>query len=136
MASNYTVALIHGERGAYGISFPDFPGAASGGSTVDEAVSRGKATLDFHVTGMVEDGESLPLLRDLEAMRLDDQFQDDSKDAAVVLVPVELPSKAVRVNLSIEERLLDAIDREAKAVGMSRSAFLATAARRMIGQAA
>ena len=39
-------ALVHeadGPRGrVYGIAFPDFPGVASGGRTVDEAIARGR----------------------------------------------------------------------------------------------
>lgn len=88
MSSSYTVALIHGERGAYGVSFADFPGCVSGGSTVQEAISRGKATLDFHVAGIVEDGEALPELRDLATVAADPCFQADSDGARVVLLPL------------------------------------------------
>ena len=58
--AEHVIALVHNEDGSYGISFPDFPGSASGGASLDEAVRRGAATLDFHVAGMVEDGESTP----------------------------------------------------------------------------
>ena len=37
------VAILHGEHGAYGISFPDLPGATSGGATVDETLARAEA---------------------------------------------------------------------------------------------
>ena len=54
------VAVVHEEDGNYGISFPDFPGCVSAGATLDAAVERGRATLAFHVEGMVEDGDALP----------------------------------------------------------------------------
>ncbi|MGB8365566.1 MAG: type II toxin-antitoxin system HicB family antitoxin [Rhizomicrobium sp.] len=34
--ADYVIALIHEEDGAYGISFPDFPGCVSGGNSLDE----------------------------------------------------------------------------------------------------
>lgn len=49
-----------------------------------------------------------------------------------VLVPVELPGKAQRLNISLEESLVARIDSAATARGMSRSAFLAEGARRLL----
>jgi predicted RNase H-like HicB family nuclease len=134
--SNSTYALIHEDHGRYGISFPDFPGCVSGGATLDEALVRGAEALTFHVRGMVADGDPLPVLRTLEQMRGDPDFIADSRGAAIAVVQVDLPGKAVRVNVSIDEHLLDAIDRAARAAGQSRSAFLADAARARIQRAA
>jgi predicted RNase H-like HicB family nuclease len=134
--SNFVYALIHEEGGAYGISFPDFPGCVSGGRSLDEALARGAETLLFHVAGMVEDGDPLPVLRTLEQLKSDPIFIEDAEGAVIAVVPVELPGKAVRVNVSIDEHLLDAIDRAARSAGQSRSAFLAEAARARIRNAA
>lgn len=122
-------ALIHEENGIYGISFPDFPGAVSGGGSAEEAIAKGRQALALHVEGMVEDGEALPLLRELSELRVDPEFVEWSKDAVLVLVPVDLPSRPVRINISIDEGLLDRIDRAAKARGETRSGYLASAAR-------
>ncbi len=46
--------------------------------------------------------------------------------------PCYLPSKPVRVNLSIEDRLLAAVDRAARTRSQSRAAFLVVAAREKI----
>ena len=123
----------------YGISFPDFPGVASGGRTVDEAMARGRETLAFHVAGMIEDDEPMPALRSLEELRADKDVAREMRDVkrvCLVEVPFELPGKPVRVNISIEDRLLDAVDRAAQTRGQSRSAFLAEAAREKIKGAA
>lgn len=125
----YVIALVHEEDGAYGISFPDFPGCVSGGASLDEALVRGAAALNFHVEGMLEDGDPLPVVRSLQEARADPAFQEDAVGAVLAVVPLDLPGKAVRINVSIEERLLDLIDRTAKASGESRSSFLASAAR-------
>lgn len=122
-------ALIHQQGGAYGVSFPDFPGCISGGETLDEAMVRARHTLAFHVAAMIEDGEPLPLPRSLCDLRRDPDFLADSAEAVVALVPVDLPARSVRVNISLDETLLDQIDRAARARGETRSGFLASAAR-------
>jgi predicted RNase H-like HicB family nuclease len=134
--SNTVLALIHEEDGAYGISFPDFPGCVSGGTSLDEALSRGRETLAFHVAGMIEDGDTLPVLRSLSEIKSDPSFAEDAAGAIVAAVPVDLPGHAVRVNVSIDEGLLQAVDRAARKAGQSRSAFLAEAARARIKGAA
>jgi predicted RNase H-like HicB family nuclease len=126
------VALVHGAPGAYGISFPDFPGCIAGGGTVDEALRRGRDALDFHVESMIEVGEVLPKVRDIAEIRADREFADDFTDALVAVVDADLPAKAVRVNISIDERLLDRIDRAAQATGETRSGFIAAAARQRL----
>jgi predicted RNase H-like HicB family nuclease len=125
----HVIGLVHEEDGNYGISFPDFPGCVSAGATLDEAVERGRATLAFHVEGMVEDGDSLPPIRTLEELRADKDYRADAKGAVVVAVPFELPGKSVRLNISLDERLVEAIDRAAAAAGQTRSGFLADAAK-------
>jgi predicted RNase H-like HicB family nuclease len=123
------VALVHGSPGVYGISFPDFPGCIAGGATVDEALRRGRDALDFHVESMIEVGEPLPRVRDIAEIRAAPDYAEDFADALVAVVDADLPAKAVRVNISIDERLLDRIDRAAEASGETRSGFIAAAAR-------
>jgi hypothetical protein len=56
-----------------------------------------------------------------------------AEGAALAIVPLLLDSgRAVRANLSLDAGLLDAIDEAAKAHGLTRSAFLASAAREKI----
>jgi predicted RNase H-like HicB family nuclease len=132
----HTIVLIHEEAGRFGISFPDFPGVVSAAGTLDDAIRRGAETLAFHVAGMVDDGDALPTLRTIAELKRDKTFRADAKGAVIVAVPVDMPGKAVRVNVSLDERLLAAIDRAAHAAGESRSAFLAAAAKKRIREAA
>ena len=125
-------ALVHEENGHYGISFPDFPGCISGGESAEDAIRKGSEALTFHGRGMEEDGDPLPVLRTLNELQRDPAFIAASAGAVLALVPFELPSKAVRINISMDENLLGAVDAAAKAAGMSRSSFLAEAARKRI----
>jgi|SRR5579864_4128768 len=130
------VGLVHEENGSYGISFPDFPGAVSAAKSPDEAIARGRDTLAFHVQGMVEDGEEVPELRSLAQLVKDRTFRRDSKDAVVVMVPLDLPGKTVRINVSMDQKLIEAIDRAADMMGSNRSAYLADAARERLRKSA
>lgn len=121
----FAIGIIHEENGVFGISFPDFPGAISTGSTLDEVVAKGAQALAFHVDGMVEDGETLPTLRSLEGVRTLDP--DWIAGGIAVAVPVELPGKSVRINISVDERALERIDRAASVQGKTRSGFLVDA---------
>ncbi|CAM2968596.1 hypothetical protein JHFBIEKO_1557 [Methylobacterium mesophilicum] len=125
----HVVMLVHQEDGRFGASFPDFPGATTVAGDLDTLYRKAAEMLAFHVAGMAEDGEEAPRLRGLDELRGDPGFQEDSGDAMIALVQVELPGRAVRVNISMEEGLLRRIDRAAEATGESRSAFLAQAAK-------
>ena len=127
---HHVVALVHEDEGRYGISFPDFPGCVSGGDSLDAAVSRGAATLASHVEALLEGGDPMPQIRSLGELRADPEFREDAEGAVIVAVPVELPGRAVRVNISMDENLVARIDQAAKAQGLSRSGFLAVAARK------
>jgi predicted RNase H-like HicB family nuclease len=126
---SHVIAVVHEENGVYGISFPDFPGCVSGGKTLDEAMQRGRATLRTHVESMMEDGETLPVLRSLDQLKRDKHFRADIADGMVVALPLDLPSRAVRINISLDENLVAALDDAAERAGLSRSAFLAEAAK-------
>lgn len=129
----HVIALIHEEAGSFGISFPDFPGCISTADTLDEAVQRGAQALAFHIEGMIEDSEAIPQPRSLAVLKADPGFAEDFADAVVAAVPIELPGKAVRVNITMDEHLLQAVDRAAAAAGATRSGYLAEAARVKLG---
>jgi predicted RNase H-like HicB family nuclease len=44
----------------FGVDFPDFPGCVTAGTTLDEPLRMAQEALEFHIGGMVEDGEELP----------------------------------------------------------------------------
>lgn len=105
----------------FGVSFPDFPGCVSAGESLEEALLGAQEALAGHVALMLADGEGLPKPSALEAVA-------DTKEAstvAVTLIPVVLPGRARRVNVTLDEALLEEIDQ----ISNNRSGFLAEAAR-------
>jgi predicted RNase H-like HicB family nuclease len=126
------IALIHKDADSdYGVSFPDFPGCISAGQSLDEARNLAAEALAFHVAGMIEDGEVIAEPSSLEAVMAD----NDNRDGVAILVPLETQSKTVRVNISVPSEILDLIDRHAEANGFTRSGFIVSAARRVMGEA-
>ncbi len=78
------IAVIHKDaRSDYGVSFPDLPGCVSAGATLDDARAMAAEALEFHVEGMVEDGEPLPEPSSLEAV----MQETINRDAVAILVP-------------------------------------------------
>jgi predicted RNase H-like HicB family nuclease len=127
------VGLVHKGKGGYGISFPDFPGCVSSARSIEAVVEKGAEALRFHVEGMMEDGEIIPAPSSVESLRASPEFADDFVNAVVVLVPMLPPrARAVRLNVSVDEGLVSAIDGAAQKAGLTRSGFLAEAARRML----
>jgi predicted RNase H-like HicB family nuclease len=108
----------------FGVNFPDFPGCITAGETLDEAYRLAAEALAFHAEGMAEDGEALPEPSSLDAVMAD----PENRDSVPFMVPLALAPRVVRVNVTMDETLLRAID----AVAPNRSAFLAEGARRLL----
>jgi predicted RNase H-like HicB family nuclease len=125
------VALIDEDDGAYGVSFPDFPGCTTVADNLDAAVAKAAEVLAFHVEGLAEDGP-VPGPRSLAELARDPEFRADFKNAFAALVPYHPPTRAVRVNITLEESLMERVDRAAGQVGETRSGYLAEAAKRRL----
>jgi predicted RNase H-like HicB family nuclease len=86
----YYIALIHKDADScYGVSFPDVPGVFTAGDTIDEAMQQAAEVLEFAAEDWANpDGSrNFPAPRTIDALRLDQQFQEDAVDAVVAAVP-------------------------------------------------
>jgi predicted RNase H-like HicB family nuclease len=128
------IAFVHKDPDSvYGVSFPDVPGCFSAGDTIDEAVRNAVDALSGHIRMMEADGDPVPAPRDFDAIMADDSLAEDREGAMTTVVPlVRDRGSATRVNVSFDLGLLEAIDAAARERGQTRSAFLASAARREI----
>ena len=130
---NY-IAIIHkDEESCYGAHFPDIPGCISAGDTLDESVTNATEALRFYA----EDIKSLPIPRNMEEIRADKEVQQDIAEGAIlVAVPLLIDEgRSVRVNITMDAGLVKIVDEAAKARGLTRSGFLAQAAREKILEA-
>jgi predicted RNase H-like HicB family nuclease len=131
--STHAIAIVHEEAGVYGIAFPDLPGCIAAGDSLDEVLQRGAAAAAAYIDSLIEDGEPIPMLRTLDQLKADPLFRNEAEDGMIVGLPIDLPGKAVRVKISLDQNLVAAVDRAAERAGLSRSAFLAAAAKAKLG---
>jgi len=114
-------AIIERAGTAFSVYFPDLPGCTSAGRTVQEAALNAEEALAGHLLEAARAGEELSDPGELDAIARD----PDVDEVARLLVRAERPGKVVRLNITLDEGLVAAIDRVAK----NRSGFLAEAAR-------
>ncbi len=134
MAVRWYPAVVERAEDGFGVVFPDVPGCVSAGDTVAEALANAAEALESHLELLVGAGEPLPEPGPPEAPLPD--WLAGIEPVMRALVPVELPGRAVRVNVTLDEGLLRRIDRAARRLGTSRSGFLAEAARRLLRELA
>jgi predicted RNase H-like HicB family nuclease len=121
MATVYYPAIIERAAEGFSVFFPDLPGCTSAGRTQQEAARNAEEALAGHLIVSVQFGDAIADPRDLDAIERDPEVDE----AARILVRAERPGKAVRINVTLDEGLIAAIDR----VASNRSGFLADAAR-------
>jgi len=128
------VAIVDGEPGAYGVAVPDLPGCTSGGETIDAALRNAVEAVTLWVEDARADGEKIPQPRSAEKLRKRPEIAAALADGGVLAyVPLVLDAaRPVKANLSLDAGLLNAIDEAAERRGLTRSAFLASAAREKI----
>lgn len=121
MAVIYYPAVVERGSEGYGVFFPDLPGCVSHGATVQEAARNAEDALAGYLAVSIEHGDKVPAPSELDAIERD----PDADEVARILVRAETSSKAIRLNITLDETLVAAIDQ----VASNRSAFLADAAR-------
>ncbi|MGF1549602.1 MAG: type II toxin-antitoxin system HicB family antitoxin [Sphingomonadaceae bacterium] len=123
---------VCGSDGRYGIVFPDFPGCVSAGETLVDVVAMGREALQFHVEGMVEDGEILPEPSAVDFERLEAEFGDDEEAiedepwVAIVAIEVVVPTFRGTVPIPSDTALVQEVD----SVVANRRQFIMDATRR------
>lgn len=114
---------------AFGVVVPDIPGCFSAGDTLDEALSNAKEAIDFHLEGMVEDGDDIPVASSVQAHAANPEYQGFIW-AVVDIDIAQYLGKAEKINVTLPASLITRIDRfvSTHPEYKTRSGFLATAA--------
>lgn len=124
------IGLIHKDADSdFGVSFPDFPGVITAGTTLDDAREMAEEALALHIEGMTEDGEAIPAPSTLEEV----MSNPDNRAGVAILVSVKTEQpRAIRVNVTLPQDVLELIDRYAEAHGFTRSGLLTQAAKKLM----
>ena len=123
-------AVVSKERdSAYGLWFPDVEGCFSAADRETDILSNAIEALLLHL----EDDEH-PHAREVhEIASAPLVAQDLASGSYLIAVPfLTAKNRSVRVNLSLDKGIVDAIDAAARLRGLSRSGFLAEAAQNEI----
>ncbi|MBF7683879.1 type II toxin-antitoxin system HicB family antitoxin [Acinetobacter sp. B5B] len=130
----YPIAIEKGsDTEAYGVQVPDISGCFSAGDSFEEALKNVKEAIAFHLEGLVEDGEDIPL-----ASSIDNHINNQDYQGMVwAIVDVDVSrylGKAKKINVTLPSRLIELIDDRLKHDSRfpSRSAFLAEGAESLL----
>lgn len=121
----FFVGIVDGRDDVWGVRIPDVPGCFGGGATPEDAVHDAISAL----CEMADEARDVAPRSMAEIARDPSAEFKPAEGESLVLLPFlaesGIPAKA---NISIDKRQLDAIDAAAKARGITRSAFLVSAA--------
>ena len=132
MATKTYLAIADKAQGEafYSIVFPALPGVTSAAATLAELMPQARDALATAIEDMEVDGEALPA--SIEDGADTPVMPDGLHNPIMLIVPAEVRTRAVRVNVSLDEALLARMDAVAARTGTSRSALLAKGARMAI----
>lgn len=127
---NYIAVIDKDRKSSYGVVFPDVPGCYGAGETLDEAVENATEALRLYAEAA---GRELDNPRSLEEIKENKEYMEGLENVTFAAIPLLADSgRTVRINITVDSGLLDAVDDAAKGRGLTRSAFIAQAAREKI----
>ncbi len=122
----YPIVMHKDSNSDYGVTFPDLPGCFSAGSTIEEAMGMAQEAAECHIEGMLVDSEPIPVATSIESHKDNSDFEGGIW-ALVEIDISKLSLKSKRINITMPERLLTAVDYYAKRHRETRSGLLAQA---------
>ena len=127
----YPIYVHKEDDSAYGAAFPDFPGCFAAADDLQALPRAAQEAAEAHFGA---DDDPIPAATAPEAWAND----PDYVGGYWLLVDIDLAkvrARAVRLNISLPENLVQRIDSAAKSRGQTRSAFLASAAEHEMARA-
>lgn len=135
----YIAQFLPQENGTYCVFFPDLEGCNTFGDTIQQAFEAAQDAATGWLEVEMDQGNPIPAPSSLvEAIAKAEANCKELKltipeSTLYQLVPVDpQPEKPVRVNMTFAPRVLRLIDNAAEDEGMTRSGFLAAAAKAYI----
>jgi predicted RNase H-like HicB family nuclease len=123
----YFVGILDGADDVWGVTLPDVDGCIGGGATAEEAIESATIALREVMAHRQSKGLDLPRPGSLAAVLASGEH---GENPTVVMIPLLLDAgRTVRANLTLDAGLLEAVDVAAARRGVTRSAFMASAAR-------
>ena len=130
---NFPIVIHREEKGNYIVTVPDLLGCSAKGRNLDEAILNTRETVDLHLARLIDEGYTIPMPSDIELLH----HNPDYAEAFFGVVSVDmdkLPTKMVRIHVTIAEHLLKTVDAYAKKYSKSRSGLLTRALLEFFGK--
>src|SRR5580658_985183 len=119
----YPIAIESGDsKHAFGVVVPDLPGCFSAGDTLDKKMTNSREAILLHLEGLLDDGKPFPAPTPIEQLQKKRSYRGWTW-AVVDIDASELGDKAARINITLPQRILRAVDAHAKKQGETRSGF-------------
>lgn len=130
---NYPIVIHKDEDSDFGVVVPDLPGCYTAGSTIDEAMAMAREAIELHLEGLVEEGQAVPKPGAIA------DYQSSLEYAGGIWALVSVDAAALRlrvkrINITMPERVLEAVDRYARARNKTRSGILVQAVTTYMGR--
>ena len=137
--AHYIAVFVPERSGGWAVLFPDLPGCASQGDTLDEAIAMATDALAGHLAVARDYGDPIPTPRSIDDIRSDDAWCSENKvqwsKAMVAPILVRPPlGRPERVTISMNSNVLREIDAYAEKRDLTRSAVLTAGAELLLGR--
>ena len=125
---NY-IAIMEGDRKVWSLRIPDLPGCFGGGPDAEAALADTISAARDWASHQQGKGVAVRKPRSMSEIIADPDVEFDPATEWCVTIPVILDrGRAVKANVSLDAGMLEVIDAEAAKRGLTRSAFLVSAA--------
>ena len=126
------VGIIDQGDGAWGVRIPDLPGCYGAGASAEDAIRDAASAAREWIEHQTGRARAAPKIRTTAEILTAGEIDIAAGEAAVIIPVLVDDGRTVRANLTFDAGLLRAIDAAAIQRGLTRSAFLASAAREKI----
>jgi predicted RNase H-like HicB family nuclease len=121
----YPIVIEPGNnKTAFGVVVPDMPGCFSTGDTLEEAISNAEIAAAAWIDTQLDRGLNIPQPSELSELQKDPKYAKWIW-AVITIDPALLDDRIERVNITLPRRVLKRLDDAAKAVGETRSGYIA-----------
>lgn len=136
--SHYIAVLIPESGGGWAVLFPDIPGCASQGETLDETIAMATDALAGHLAVARDYGDKILEPRSLDDIKADKDWcsENDVRWDKAMAVPIMVRpplGRPERVTISMDSNILREIDAYAEKRDLTRSAVLTAGAELLLG---
>jgi predicted RNase H-like HicB family nuclease len=121
----YPVVIEPGaDKTAFGVIVPDLPGCFSAGDSLDEAMAGVEEAAAAWIDATLDAGGAIPPPSRLDEVRGNPDYAGWTF-GVIDVDPAVLDDAVERVNITLPRRVLERLDSQARAAGMSRSGYIA-----------